>query len=49
VADARELLGSSRKFVVPLLERFDREGFTRRRGDVRIGGPRLDAAVGDHP
>jgi selenocysteine-specific elongation factor len=42
VAAARELLGSSRKFVVPLLERFDREGFTRRRGDVRIAGPRLD-------
>jgi selenocysteine-specific elongation factor len=49
VADARGLLGSSRKFVVPLLERFDREGFTRRRGDVRIAGPRLDAPVGDQP
>ncbi len=49
VSDARELLGSSRKFVVPLLERFDREGFTRRRGDVRISGPRLDAAGGDQP
>jgi selenocysteine-specific elongation factor len=42
VAGVRELLGSSRKFVVPLLERFDREGFTRRRGDVRIAGPRMD-------
>jgi len=34
---------------VPLLERFDREGFTRRRGDVRIAGPRLDAAGSDQP
>jgi selenocysteine-specific elongation factor len=39
VADARDLLGSSRKYVVPLLEHFDREGLTRRRGDVRIPGP----------
>ena len=49
VGDVRELLGSTRKFVVPLLERFDREGFTRRRGDVRIAGPRLDAAGDDQP
>jgi selenocysteine-specific elongation factor len=49
VGAARELLGSTRKFVVPLLERFDREGFTRRRGDVRIAGPRLDAAGSDQP
>jgi selenocysteine-specific elongation factor len=49
VAEAREVLGSTRKFVVPLLERFDREGFTRRRGDQRIAGPRLDAAGGDQP
>ena len=39
VGDARDLLGSSRKYVVPLLEHFDREGVTRRRGDVRIPGP----------
>jgi selenocysteine-specific elongation factor len=43
VSDARDLLGSSRKYVVPLLEHFDREGVTRRRGDVRIPGPALDA------
>jgi selenocysteine-specific elongation factor len=42
VSDVRELLGSSRKYVVPLLEHFDREGFTRRRDDVRVAGPRLD-------
>ena len=39
VGDARDLLASSRKYVVPLLEHFDREGVTRRRGDVRIAGP----------
>jgi selenocysteine-specific elongation factor len=35
VSDARELLSSSRKYVVPLLEHLDRDGFTRRRGDSR--------------
>jgi selenocysteine-specific elongation factor len=42
VGDAREILGSSRKYVVPLLTRFDAEGLTRRRGDVRVPGPRVD-------
>ncbi len=32
---AKTLLGSSRKYIIPLLEYFDREGFTIRRGDVR--------------
>ncbi len=41
VGDARDLLGSSRKYVVPLLEHFDREGVTRRRGDIRIPGPAI--------
>jgi selenocysteine-specific elongation factor len=41
VGDAREILGSSRKYVVPLLSRFDAEGVTRRRGDARVPGPRL--------
>ena len=40
VADARDLLGSSRKFVLPLLERMDGSGVTRRRGESRIPGPR---------
>jgi selenocysteine-specific elongation factor len=43
VGEAREILGrSSRKYVVPLLSRFDAEGVTRRRGDVRVRGPRAD-------
>jgi len=41
VGDARELLGSTRKYVVPLMEWFDANGVTRRRGDSRIAGPRL--------
>jgi hypothetical protein len=31
----RQALGSSRRVMVPLLERLDREGFTRRMGDKR--------------
>lgn len=38
VADVRDLLGSSRKFVVPILTRLDAEGVTRRRGDERVAG-----------
>lgn len=34
-SEARELLQSSRKYIIPLLELFDQEGFTIRRGDVR--------------
>jgi selenocysteine-specific elongation factor len=39
VADVRNLLGSTRKFVLPILNRLDAEGVTRRRGDDRIPGP----------
>ncbi len=41
VSDVRDLLGTSRKYVVPLLTRFDAEGVTRRRGDERIPGARV--------
>jgi selenocysteine-specific elongation factor len=34
-ARIKELLGTSRKFAIPLLEHLDATGFTRRRGDVR--------------
>nr|WP_283251214.1 SelB C-terminal domain-containing protein [Rhabdothermincola salaria] len=44
VAEVREALGTSRKYVIPLLTHFDETGRTRRRGDHRIAGPRL--AVG---
>jgi selenocysteine-specific elongation factor len=32
----REILGTSRKFAIPLLEYLDATGFTRRDGDVRV-------------
>ncbi|HRU04457.1 MAG TPA: SelB C-terminal domain-containing protein [Candidatus Brocadiia bacterium] len=35
VAQARELLGASRKYLLPLLEGMDRAGLTRREGDGR--------------
>ena len=41
VAQVREALGTSRKYALPLLARLDADGVTRRRGDLRIGGPRL--------
>jgi selenocysteine-specific elongation factor len=44
VADVRDLLGSTRKYVLPILKQLDGEGVTRRRGDDRIPGP---AAVRD--
>jgi selenocysteine-specific elongation factor len=41
VAQVREALATSRKYALPLLARLDADGVTRRRGDLRIGGPRL--------
>jgi len=37
----RQALGTSRKWALPLLGYLDANGFTRRRGDLRIPGPRL--------
>ena len=36
VSELRQALGSSRRVIVPFLERLDREGFTRRVGDKRM-------------
>jgi selenocysteine-specific elongation factor len=36
VAELRDLMGTTRKFAVPLCEYLDRIGLTRREGDVRI-------------
>ena len=44
VADVRDLLGASRKYALPLINRMDAEGVTRRRGDLRIPGPRARPA-----
>ncbi|MEA3056658.1 MAG: selenocysteine-specific elongation factor, partial [Actinomycetota bacterium] len=41
VAQIRDALGTSRKYLLPLLAVLDGSGVTRRRGDLRIGGPRL--------
>jgi selenocysteine-specific elongation factor len=40
VSQVREAVGTSRKYAVPLLERLDASGVTRRSGDVRELGPR---------
>jgi selenocysteine-specific elongation factor len=40
----REALGTTRKYVLPILAHLDATGMTRRRGDLRVAGPRL--AVG---
>ncbi|HWG75082.1 MAG TPA: SelB C-terminal domain-containing protein [Acidimicrobiales bacterium] len=44
VAAVRDALGASRKHTVPLLAHLDASGVTRRRGDLRIAGPRLPTA-----
>ena len=36
VADARDLFGASRKYVLPLLEYLDQQRVTRRVGDERV-------------
>ena len=35
-SDFRDVTGSTRKYVIPLLEYFDATGFTMRQGDKRI-------------
>ena len=41
VAEVRDGWSTSRKYAIPLLSYLDNNGITRRRGDLRIGGPRL--------
>ncbi len=41
VAQVRDVLGTTRRHALPLLAHLDATGVTRRRGDLRIGGPRL--------
>ena len=41
VAQVRDALGTTRKYMLPLLSHLDATGVTRRRGDLRIAGPRL--------
>jgi len=44
-ATFREVSGLSRKLGIPMLEYLDDAGFTRRDGDVRRPGPRLEATA----
>ncbi len=44
VARFRDRTGASRKFALPLVAELDARGITRRRDDLRIGGPRLPDA-----
>jgi selenocysteine-specific elongation factor len=41
VSTFREALGVTRKHAMPLIAELDARGITRRRDDLRIGGPRL--------
>lgn len=41
VAEFRDLLGTTRKYALPLLDHFDTERWTRRSGDDRVAGPAL--------
>jgi selenocysteine-specific elongation factor len=43
VAELRDELGITRKHALPLVNELDARGVTRRRGDLRIAGPRLPA------
>ncbi|MGQ0678893.1 MAG: selenocysteine-specific translation elongation factor [Actinomycetota bacterium] len=40
VAEFRDLIGTTRKYAVPLLEHLDHTGFTARRGALRVLGPK---------
>jgi len=35
-SEIRQALGTSRRVLIPLLERFDKDGLTRREGDKRV-------------
>jgi selenocysteine-specific elongation factor len=41
VSEAREALGTTRKYALPLLSLLDASGVTRRHDDHRVGGPAL--------
>jgi selenocysteine-specific elongation factor len=42
-SEVREALGTTRKYLLPLLAHLDATGVTRRRGDLRVAGPRMPA------
>ncbi len=40
-AEARDVLGTTRKYILPLLEHMDERRLTRRAGDERVAGPAM--------
>jgi selenocysteine-specific elongation factor len=49
VAQLRDDLGVSRKYALPLVNELDARGVTRRRGDLRVAGPRLPGGAASEP
>jgi selenocysteine-specific elongation factor len=47
VAQLRDEIGASRKYALPLANELDARGITRRRGDLRVAGPRLPSGGGE--
>lgn len=45
VSQVRDALGSTRKHVLPLLGHLDSLAVTRRRGDLRVAGPRMPSGA----
>lgn len=45
IGEIRDLLTTSRKYAMPLLEYFDRQRLTRRIGDLRVAGKELEVGV----
>jgi selenocysteine-specific elongation factor len=46
-AQLRARIGLTRKYSIPLLEWLDAQGYTIRRGDIRVAGPRLTRSPAD--
>ena len=46
-SDLRQVLGTTRRVLIPVLERLDREGVTRREGDRRTLGGRGKGSSAD--
>jgi selenocysteine-specific elongation factor len=49
ISQLRALLGTSRKYAIPIANAFDGRGITRRRGDRRVAGPRAHDPFTAHP
>ncbi|MGI8633044.1 MAG: SelB C-terminal domain-containing protein, partial [Solirubrobacterales bacterium] len=49
ISGLRDLLGTTRKYAVPLATILDRRGITVRRGDVRVAGRRIEQPVSPEP